>query len=564
MLILKESATLAVEVTCNGRLRAPVIIWRRGTDETLLVDAANLVSAREREQLIGRLPEGLRAEAARLLEQIGLEVAKADTEQMLRDAAGDQASDPAFADPDPWPVAVDLAPVLERIVAFIRRFVVLPEAVPDALAAWAAFTYASKAFLIAPYVIVRSPIMRCGKSLLLEVMELLIYRPFSTVSASAATLFRVIDESAPTIILDEAEVLASRGERAEAVREILNAGHRRGPGVPRCVGEDNHVELFRVFGPKILAAIGRLWDTLEDRSLLVDLKRKRKDEPVERFRRRQIEPQALELRRQLHRWAQDHMDELATITPPLPAFLDDRAQDTWEGLFAIAQVAGGGWPERLVAAAVALNSARVEDDAPGVQLLADFERLFTTRNVDRITSAGLVEDLKALEDRSWAEWKTGKPITARQVANLLKKFGIKPKTIRVGTTTPKGYALEDCQDAFSRYLTASDPQHPQQSSGDATISPFDDPQHGWPVADHTPPQIPHGDSHVADVADPKPGAPGGDNQREAADDGIEPHACSRCGQPMQRYGPDPRAGWVCARCYPDADRAMRVTRQDGT
>jgi len=96
----------------------------------------------------------------------------------------------------------------------------------------------------------------------------------------------------------------------------------------------------------------------------------------------------------------------------LPEFLDDRAQDTWEPLLAVAQVAGDGWPERLVRAAEVLNSVRVEDDTPGVQLLADLEELFGKRGVDRILSVDMIEYLKTLEDRPW------KPITARQVAGF--------------------------------------------------------------------------------------------------------------------------------------------------
>src|SRR6266581_322791 len=96
------------------------------------------------------------------------------------DAAALQGQAVAFADPEPWPVTVDLAALLTRVAQFIRRYVVLPAVVADALAAWIAFTYAVKAFAISPYVIVRSPLRRCGKSLLLEVLELLVYRSFNT------------------------------------------------------------------------------------------------------------------------------------------------------------------------------------------------------------------------------------------------------------------------------------------------------------------------------------------------------------------------------------------------
>src|SRR5207245_2365544 len=145
------------EATVNGRARCPVHVWHRASDETLLVDTANLVSARERERLVARLPEPVREEAISLLEQLALLVAQGPAEPVPdREGSG-------FADPDAWPVAVEIGPVLGKLAAFIRRFVVLPNAAADALAAWVVYTYVVKAFTVAPYIILRSPVMRCGK-----------------------------------------------------------------------------------------------------------------------------------------------------------------------------------------------------------------------------------------------------------------------------------------------------------------------------------------------------------------------------------------------------------------
>ncbi len=445
MLRVKDGQFVSIEAVMNGKGTARVHVWRREPEETLVVDELRLASLKARERLVKELPVDVQADARLLLQQLA-------TELLVAGEMDNQSKVHAmFTDPEPWPVGVVLAEVLAETAAFILRYVIVPQPTADALAAWIAFTYMVPVFNIAPYVIARSPVKRCGKSLLLEVVELLVHRPFSTVSASPATLFRVIDESAPTVLMDEAETLGGQGERAEAVREILNAGYRRGPGVPRCEGENNEVKVFSVFGPKVLAAIGRLWDTLEDRSVIVELKRKRRDESVERFRRRKAEPVALELRRKLVRWSKDHVDGLRDIEPTLPDFLDDRAQDSWEPLLAIGLAAGDGWCERLVRSAKALSGVRVEeDDAPGVRLLGDLRELFEERRTDKIASADFVEYLKSLPDRQWSEWK-GKPITTVQVSRLLRPFGIKPKKVRIGTAVVQGYALEDCQDPISRY-----------------------------------------------------------------------------------------------------------------
>jgi len=64
----------------------------------------------------------------------------------------------------------------------------------------------------------------------------------------------------------------------------------------------------------------------------------------------------LPLRQELETWAVDNIATLAAARPELPDELGDRAQDVWEPLLAIAELAGGDWPERARTAAVALSS----------------------------------------------------------------------------------------------------------------------------------------------------------------------------------------------------------------
>ena len=88
----------------------------------------------------------------------------------------------------------------------------------------------------------------------------------------------------------------------------------------------------------------------------------------------------------------------------------------------------------------------------GELLLADIHAIFAKRDVDRVTSADLVEALIAIEGRAWAEWKAGKPISPNGIARLLARFAIAPETIRVNDRTPKGYRRSQFEDAFERYL----------------------------------------------------------------------------------------------------------------
>ena len=118
-----------------------------------------------------------------------------------------------FRDPEPWPDLVSGAALLSELSDFIRRFVLLPQSAADAIAAYVAATYAAPAFDVAPILFVWSPTKRCGKTRLKDLLALLVYRPFDTVSASPAALFRTIENAEPTVLMDEAEFLGGNTDR---------------------------------------------------------------------------------------------------------------------------------------------------------------------------------------------------------------------------------------------------------------------------------------------------------------------------------------------------------------
>jgi hypothetical protein len=134
--------------------------------------------------------------------------------------------------------------------------------------------------------------------------------------------------------------------------------------------------------------------------------------------------------------------------------LDDRAVDNWEALLAIADAAGGEWPERARAAALALSSAERggQDDAHGELLLADVRGLFAETAATAIPARALLERLLAMDERPWPEANRGRPLTARQLGVRLGRFGIGSRTVRTGSVTTRCYVRADFDDAFSRYL----------------------------------------------------------------------------------------------------------------
>jgi hypothetical protein len=194
------------------------------------------------------------------------------------------------AEPEPGSEAnatpIDPAQMVGDIERFIRRFVVLPEAAYLPLCIWVIATHAFEHFDCFPYVALLSPVKRCGKTRLLEVLEPLVNEPWRGTAPTPAALYRMMEET-PTLLLDEVEALnnakSAKSESSQAILAILNAGYRKGAAIPRCDGPKNELKHFDVFGPKAFAAIGRLPDTLTDRSIVIAMQRRTKSQKVERF-----------------------------------------------------------------------------------------------------------------------------------------------------------------------------------------------------------------------------------------------------------------------------------------
>ena len=131
----------------------------------------------------------------------------------------------------------------------------------------------------------------------------------------------------------------------------------------------------------------------------------------------------------------------------LPGALDDRASDNWRPLIALADVAGGKWPGRARAAALALSGRR-NDDGIAVAVLAAIKDLFAAQHTDRLGSKAIVAALTADPTARWSESNRGRPLSEAQLARLLRPFEIYPTSFG----SARGYRLAECQDAFARYV----------------------------------------------------------------------------------------------------------------
>ena len=371
-------------------------------------------------------------------------------------------------DVEPWPNAVDGATLLDAIRGVFTRYVVLPDGAAVTLALWVLHTFALDAADASPMLAVTSAEKRSAKTLLLEILAVLVRKAIPASNLTSSVLFRTIESFKPTLLIDEADSFLRDNEE---LRGVLNSGHRRGTAfVLRNVGDDHTPTMFSTFCCKAIAAIGKLPGTIEDRCIPIPMKRKGRTEKVERMRYRNLAPETADLKRQAARWAADNIGVLKVADPPTPETLNDRAGDSWRPLLAIADCAGGKWPEVARQAALRLSGGDVDDSSVGVQLLTDIKDIFERERTDKLSSETIVEELVKLEERPWVEWgKSQKPMSKPQLARVLQRYGLKPKKIRLGEITKQGYDVYQFSDAFGRYVGFQSGT-PEQSTSDVGFS----------------------------------------------------------------------------------------------
>lgn len=360
--------------------------------------------------------------------------------------------------------------ILDNVFGFIRRFVCLSEPQARVVTLWAAHTYLTAAADVTPYLAITSAEKQSGKTRLLEVLEILVAKPWATGRVTSAVLTRKIHAQHPTLLLDESDAaFGGNKEYAETLRGVLNTGHRRGGSTSCCVGQGTNISSqdFSTFCPKAIAGIGKLPDTVADRSIPIRLKRAAPGEVVERFRRRNVGPEAKVLKDRVAAWCLTVAESLPASHPDLPEALSDRQQDGAEPLLAIADIAGGEWPQLARRALVDLcTEGQAADESIGKLLLTDISQIFEQRQVVKLGSADLADSLSEIETSPWSEWSNGKPLSPARLARLLRSFDITPHSIRLEDKTPKGYERADFDDAFRRYLRAPSviPHHGTQSA----------------------------------------------------------------------------------------------------
>jgi hypothetical protein len=348
------------------------------------------------------------------------------------------------------------AVLLEDVRSFLARFIIYPsEHAQIAHVLWIAHAHLMGAWESTPRIAFLSPEPASGKTRSMEVTELLVPDPVAAVNVTPAYLFRKVggEDGPPTILFDEIDtVFGAKAKEHEELRALLNSGHRRGAVAGRCVvhGATVTTEEISSYSAVALAGLGWLPDTILSRSIIIRMRRRAPDERIEPFRRRVHAPIGEALRRRLAGWAATILDEATEARPEMPAGVDDRDADIWEPLLAVADIAGGDWPKRARAAAVALVAvAREVEPSLNIRLLADLRTVFGDE--EQMTTKRILAELCLLEDAPWNDLR-GKPITDNQLARRLRQYGVKSRNVRIGDAVPKGYLRADLYDVWRRYL----------------------------------------------------------------------------------------------------------------
>jgi len=480
---------------------------------------------------------------------------------------------------------VDGPKLFADLVAYCRQYVRVGESEYVVIAAWVLHGHAFAAFTRTPYLLVSSPVRECGKTLLLEILELIAANALMTSSVTNAVLARAIsNDPLPALMIDEFDEL-QKGDKEllASVTATLNSGYKKSGN--RLILEPDGgggwvVKRLSTYCPKIISGIGSVPDQTESRSIPVRMERLAPGDKVDDPDEYITEPQAAELKSRADAWARQHLDALRKARPDSPPELRNRQREVSRPLFAIGDEIGGEWPKRVRDAVVKLFGDRNRAPASdvGTELLGDireaFGKLKPPADLDRMPSADLVRALRAMADRPWDTWgKNEKGLTQNGLARLLKKFKVYPGNIKMpDDRVPKGYEREWLTPVWDRYLPPlppPPPPPPHTAIQTATPLPpasilnetqFSNRYQNFEVADEKC-EIPASTLHGSGVAVEKPvwGGSGVEGGVEGSDGKVR-----HC-----RTHPDNHADWwlrggtdpVCSLCHPGPGPNPAVTRE---
>lgn len=296
----------------------------------------------------------------------------------------------------------------------------------------------------------------CGKTTFAEVAAEVVRAPLLASNISTPALYRVMESVQPTLFWDEFDGFqSSGGDRFGEVIAIFNGGYRQGSRVIRCEPPHWEPEEFDTFGHKAVVRIGArpLPAAMQSRCTPIVMQRKTSDEPVERFRRRRDVPALHAVRDLFADVAERASRHLVDVEPDDLDDLSDRQYELVARLVAIADLAGDDYGERARQDVRELFDTARSDDTPlSAVLLAHLREEFRRHDGEHVFAEALLDALNSRDDAPWPRFGRDRDgMTARDLARMLKPYGIEPRTVRIGATTGKGYSRSAFAEAWKRY-----------------------------------------------------------------------------------------------------------------
>jgi Protein of unknown function (DUF3631) len=357
---------------------------------------------------------------------------------------------------DPWEAPVNTHEILNAVAAKFGEYVIIhDQVIAPIIPLWIAFAWVHDIAAFSPILVFESADTGEAKSAASKMVALQTPRACILVEPTGPAFYHLIDRTHPTLVIDDADKLLPR---RPDLAHIVNAGWMRGNSIPRVDVKTNEVHRFDTFCPKVINGINllaHLAPATRTRCITIKMLPKLESEKVANHRHADRDESFVILRRKLLRWATDNMSKLDNAEPKMPEGIFSRLEENYHLMFAIADLAGGGWPKKARAAAIRLTAEHNSPSA-GKNLLSIMFDLTVKRRTTLFTSEQLPQ-LVADESDEFANYKHGRMINKYEIAILLRPYcGIHPDLIhpRGGKTADRGYdtTWPEFTRAFKHYL----------------------------------------------------------------------------------------------------------------
>lgn len=359
----------------------------------------------------------------------------------------------SFVPPPLFEGEVSFVDTLHDCIELLQIFMWMKPEEAIVCSLWAAATWFVDCVVsndeVVPYLLISSKTKECGKTKLLDFLEKIVRYPIKSSNPTAAAIFRIMDRSRPTLLLDETDRYLDKDE--DLVR-ILNSGNKPGDKVIRAAVNakgsfTDEVRLYDCFGFKVIVGIlaERLQDTVTSRSIAIKLSRKPRTEG-RRLKFGQFEDQFASIKSRFYtlsvRYGQAVRKIMYDGTIEFSPELSDRQQDGCELMWAMLECIADGETQQKCKTAYTALCQQSQSLSPDLILLHHIAGLVKDCEKHWIKSADLIKQLSLK-----SEWRNLSP---KKLATVLAKFNVKPLQISQENNV-RGYSIDQLRRAYSEY-----------------------------------------------------------------------------------------------------------------